>query len=188
MQEYSLSLISLLKGLVFNHQQEVWGNMITYESDVRKYFTHLGLEVYIDKSEGFAFLRQIAFEEDVMTLPKLIEKRQLNFFTTLICIVLRKYLLEHDAQGGSVRSIISEAEIVNRTKVFLPVVNDEAKQQEKIVTTINKIVDIGFLRKLDDQENNYEVHRIIKGFINADVIDATLKSLQEYIQNKSSKE
>lgn len=182
-QEYSLSLIALLKGIVFNHQKEIWDNLVRYEADVKKYFQPVGLELYLDKSEGYAFLRQIQWEEDP-GLPRLSEKRQLNFLTSLLCIVLRKYLLEHDAQGGSVRSIISEQEMINRIKVFLPATSDEAKQQEKIVSTINKVIDIGFLRKLDDQEKNYEVHRIIKGFVNADVIDDTLKRLKQYAVEK----
>lgn len=106
--------------------------------------------------------------------------------TSLVCIVLRKFLLEHDAQGGSVRSIISEQEIINRVKVFLPNANDEAKQQEKINTAINKVVDIGFLRKLEDQEKNYEIHRIIKGFVNADVIDETLQKFRNYASEKNT--
>ena len=94
-------------------------------------------------------------------------------------------MLEQDAQGGSVRSIISEQEMINRIKVFLPATNDEAKQQEKVISTINKVIDIGFLRKLDDQEKNYEVHRIIKGFVNADVIDDTLRRLKDYAEDKN---
>ncbi|MEO6933411.1 MAG: DUF4194 domain-containing protein [Chitinophagaceae bacterium] len=177
---YSLSLISLLKGIVYNQQKEVWENLLNYESDVKKYFMPVGLELYLDKSEGYAYLRQKEYEVEEEALPKLAEKRQLNFFTSLLCLVLRKYLLEHDAQGGSVRSIISEQEIINRVKIFLPNASDEAKQQEKIVTTINKVIDIGFLRKLEDQDKNYEIHRIIKGFVNADVIDETLIKLQHY--------
>lgn len=184
-QGYSLSLIALLKGIVFSHHKEIWENLLRYEPDVKKYFQPVGLELYLDKSEGYAFLRQIQWEEDA-GLPRLAEKRQLNFLTSLLCIVLRKYLLEQDAQGGSVRSIISEQEMINRIKVFLPSTNDEAKQQEKIISTINKVIDIGFLRKLDDQEKNYEVHRIIKGFINADVIDDTLKRLKEYAAERNN--
>ncbi|MBX3255723.1 MAG: DUF4194 domain-containing protein [Chitinophagaceae bacterium] len=184
-QGYSLSLIALLKGIVFNHQKEIWDNLLRYEPDVKKYFQPVGLELYLDKSEGYAFLRQNQWEDDT-ELPRLAEKRQLNFLTSLLCIVLRKYLLEQDAQGGSVRSIISEQEMMNRIKVFLPVTNDEAKQQEKIISTINRVIDIGFLRKLDDQEKNYEVHRIIKGFINADVIDDTLRKLKEYAEEKNN--
>lgn len=186
-QEYSLSLIALLKGIVYDHQKDVWENLLRYEADVKKYFQPVGLELYFDKSEGYAFLRQREWEDET-SLPRLAEKRQLNFMTSLLCIVLRKYLLEHDAQGGSVRSIINEQEIINRTKIFLPVTNDEAKQQEKIVGTINKVMDIGFLRKLEDQEKNYEIHRIIKGFVNADVIDDTLKKLKSYAEDKQVSE
>ena len=75
-------------------------------------------------------------------------------------------------------------EIINRTKVFLPNASDEAKQQEKITTTINRVLEIGFLRKLEDLEKNYEIHRIIKGFVNADVIDDTLKRFQGYAAEK----
>jgi hypothetical protein len=182
--EYSLSLITILKGPVYNHQKEVWENLLHYEPDVKKYFSPLGLDLFLDKSEGYAFLRPRERNEEDVQLPKLTEKRQLNFLTSLLCIVLRKFLLEHDAQGGSVRSIINEQEIINRAKVFLPGANDEAKQQEKIITTINRILEIGFLRKLEDQEKNYEIHRIIKGFVNADVIDETLKRLQSYAEEK----
>jgi len=183
-REYSLSLIALLKGIVYDHQKDTWDNLLRYEPDVKKYFQPLGLELYLDKSEGYSYLRQKEWEDDESPLPKLTEKRQLNFFTSLLCIVLRKYLLEQDAQGGSVRSIINEQEIINRIKVFLPKAPDEAKQQEKILTTINKVIEIGFLRKLEDQERNYEIHRIIKGFVNADVIDETLRKLQAYANEK----
>lgn len=184
-QEYSTSLIALLKGIVFNHQKEVWANLLRHEADVKRYFQQIGLELYLDQSEGYAFLRQMQWEEDI-GLPRLAEKRQLNFITSLLCIVIRKYLLEQDAQGGSVRSIINEQEIINRITVFLPTTNDEAKQHEKIISTINRVIEIGFLRKLDDHEKNYEVHRIIKGFVNADVIDDTLKRLREYAEEKKN--
>lgn len=177
---YSLSLIALLKGIVYDYQRDTWENLLQYEADVKKYFTPLGLELFLDKSEGYARLRQQDRDDEDTALPRLAEKRQLNFFTSLLCLVLRKYLLEHDAQGGSARSIISEEEIVSRVKVFLPDSSDEAKQQEKIITTINKVIEIGFLRKLQDEQKNYEIHRIIKGFVNADVIDASLRKLQQY--------
>lgn len=185
---YSLSLIALLKGIVYDHQKEAWENLLRYEPDVKKYFQPLGLELYFDKSEGYSYLRQKEWEQEETALPRLTEKRQLNFFTSLMCIVLRKYLLEHDAQGGSVRSIISEQEIINRIKVFLPATPDEAKQQEKIITTINKVIDIGFLRKLEGNDKNYEIHRIIKGFVNAQVIDETLKKLETYASEKQGVE
>lgn len=184
-QAYSSCLIALLKGIVYNHQKEVWENLLQYEADARKYFQPIGLELYLDKSEGYAYLRQRDWEEE-SGMPRLTEKRQLNFLTSLICIVIRKYLLEQDAQSGSVRVIISEQELLNRLKVYLPASNDEAKQQEKIISTINKVIEIGFLRKLEGQDKNYEIHRIIKGFINADVIQDTLNKLKDFAEQKNA--
>lgn len=186
-REYSLSLIALLKGVLYAQQKDAWENLLQYEPEVKKYFAAMGLELYLDKSEAYAYLRQKEQEQDeeAPQLPRLVEKRQLSFGVSLVCLVLRKYLLEHDAQGGSVRSIISQQEIINRAKVFLPPVADEAKQQDRINTHINRVIDMGFLRKLDDKSGlNYEVHRIIKGFINAEVVDETLKRLQTFAADK----
>lgn len=186
-KEYSLSLISLLKGVVYEHQKAAWTNLVDYEADVKKYFSTIGLELFMDKSEGYAFLKQVEFEEET-ALPKLAEKRQLDFYTSLLCLVLRKYLLENDAQGGTVRAIIPQQEIINRVKLFMPSTPDEAKQTDKIITTINKVIDIGFLRKVEDNTDNYEIHRIIKGFVNADEIDDTLKRLEAYAAEKKTTE
>ncbi len=162
-REYSLCLITLLKGILYNHQKDAWENLLQYEIEAKKYFAAIGLDVYVDKSEGYAYLQQKDLEEE-MQMPRLAEKRQLNFFTTLLCIVLRKYLLEQDAQGGAVRAIITQQEIINRAKVFLPAASDEAKQEDKMITTINKVIDIGFLRKLDDTGNTYEIHLHYRNF------------------------
>jgi hypothetical protein len=183
-REYSLCLITLLKGILYNHQKDAWENLLQYETEAKKYFSAIGLDVYVDKSEGYAYLQQREPEEE-MQMPRLAEKRQLNFFTSLLCIVLRKYLLEQDAQGGTVRAIITQQDIINRAKVFLPAASDEAKQEDKMITTINKVIDIGFLRKLDDSGNTYEIHRIIKGFVNATVIDDTLQKLERYAAEKN---
>lgn len=183
-KEYSLSLITLLKGIVYSHQKEAWVNLLHYEADVKKYFSAVGLELFLDKSEGYAYLKQVDFEEE-MQLPRLAERRQLNFYASLLCLVLRKYLLEHDAQGGTVRAIITQQEIVDRTRLFLPHAPDEAKQEDKITSTINKVIEIGFLRKLDDNSGNYEIHRVIKGLVNADVIEETLQRLKGYAKEKN---
>lgn len=182
-REYSVSLITMLKGILYSHHKDAWENLLRYEPEVRKYFSAIGLEVYVDKSEGYAYLRQIEFEEE-MEVPKIADKRQLTFFPSLLCIVLRKYLLERDAEAGSVRATITQQEIVNLMKSFLPMATDEAKQQDRIVTTMNKVIEIGFLKRLDDNSNDYEIHRIIKGFVNADVIDDTLKRLQAHAVEK----
>ncbi|MFW2475380.1 MAG: DUF4194 domain-containing protein, partial [Sediminibacterium sp.] len=73
LREYSLSLVSLLKGILYDHQTLAWENLRKYEPEVKKYFSAIGLEVYIDKSEGYAFLRQVQLEDEV-EIPKIAER------------------------------------------------------------------------------------------------------------------
>jgi hypothetical protein len=180
---YSLALINLLKGITYADQKEVWQNLISYESDIKRHYLPFGLEVYVDRSEGFAFLKQIESEED-NEIPRLIERRHLSFMLTLICIILRKFLLESDAAGTSARAIITRDDIIERMKPFLPSMSDEAKQVEKIDIQIRKVIEEGFLRILVNEKDTYEVRRIIKAFVDADKIEDILKKLTDYKDQK----
>src|SRR5262245_12143410 len=95
---HSISLIALLRGIVFESHKEVWENLVDHEADVKKYFYTIGLSVHLDKAEGYAFLKQQEFEPG-FEMPRLIERRQLSFQLTLLCLALRKFLLENDAAG-----------------------------------------------------------------------------------------
>ena len=44
---------------------------------------------------------------------------------------------------------------------------------------------MGFLRALEDDANSYEIHRIIKGFVNAEVIDDMLHRLERHATEKN---
>jgi hypothetical protein len=186
LREYSLSIVALLKGIVYTQQKEVWENLLQYEPDIKKYVAAMGLELYLDTSEGYAYLRQHEALEDELQIPRLAEKRQLNFYTSLLLLVLRKYLLERDAQGGALRPIITREELINRARIFLPTSPDEAKQHDKIFSTINKVVELGFIRRLEEDGQNYEIHRILKGFVNADVVDDMLKKLQQFATERKT--
>lgn len=176
---YSKSLIALLKGVIYDTNKETWENLSRYEVDVKKYFSSVGLELYIDKAEGYAFLKQIEFEPEA-EVPRLIEKRQLSFLLTLLCLQLRKYLLQNDAAGTSSRAILTKQQIIQLMIPFLPDSNDEAKQVEKIEVQIRKVIDEGFLRPLENTPETFEIKRIIKAFIDADKVEGLLSKLKEY--------
>ena len=39
-------------------KKEVWENILHYEPDIKKYFVPIGIELFLDKSESYAILRQ----------------------------------------------------------------------------------------------------------------------------------
>ena len=117
---YSNILVALLKGVVYSHNEKVWDELLKpdNENDVKRYFADINLELIIDKSEGYAYLKQRQSEDDDEEAPKLIERRQLNFHVSLLCLLLRKHLIENDREGESTKAILSKAEIVNLVKPF----------------------------------------------------------------------
>lgn len=190
-KSYSNVLIALLKGIVYNHQEEIWNTLLLPENerDVRNYFADIHLDVIIDKSEGYAYLKQQTAElpeeteeAEQETAPKLIRKRQLTFHVSLLCILLRKYLIENDQEGESSKAILSREEIESQMKLYLKESSNEATTHKQIDNAIRKVEDEGFLRRMKTEQEQYEVNRIIKAFVNADQISDLLERYKEYVK------
>lgn len=188
---YSNVLIALLKGIVYSHQEEIWNTLILPENerDVRNYFADIHLDVIIDKSEGYAYLKQQSTElpeeteeTEQETAPRLIRKRQLTFHVSLLCILLRKYLIENDQEGESIKAILSREEIESQMKLYLKESSNEATTYKQIDNAIRKVEDEGFLRRMKTEQEQYEVNRIIKAFVNADQISDLLERYKEYVK------
>lgn len=180
---YSNSLVALLKGIVYSTDKQ-WNELLQNEADIKKYFADIYLDVIIDKSEGYAYLKQKESEEEEDEIPKLIEKRQLNFHVSLLSLLLRKHLIENDSEGESTKAILSRDEIVNMMKPFYKETTNEAYQVKQMDTAIRKVEEEGFIRKMKTEEELYEINRIIKAFVNADVVMDSLEKLKTYASSQ----
>jgi len=180
MKSYSNILVSLLKGIVYSHSK-YWDDLIKNEQDIKNYFSDICLDVIIDKSEGYAYLKQKETEdEENKDILRLIEKRQLVFHDSLLCLLLRKQLIESDSEGESIKAILSKDDIISLMKPFYPETTNEARQIKQINTAINNVVKDGFLRRMENEDERYEINRIIKAFINADVVKNELEKYKTY--------
>ena len=184
---YSHILVGLLKGIVYSHNEKVWDELLKpeNEADVKRYFADINLELIIDKSEGYAYLKQRVSEDEEEEAPKLIERRQLNFHVSLLCLLLRKHLIENDREGESTKAILTKEEIINMIKPFYRETTNEATQQKQIEAAMKRVVDEGFLRKMKTEDEQYEINRIIKAFVNADAVVDSLGKLQNYANQLS---
>ncbi len=141
---------------------------MTLQARVRDYVTVLGLELVLDEAEGYAFLRSRPGTE--IKIPRLIARRPLSFPVSLLLALLRKKLAEFDAGGGDTRLILSRDEIIEMIRVFLPESSNEVKLIDQVDSHLNKIADLGFVRRLKSQSGKmqmFEVLRILKAFIDA---------------------
>ncbi|MFN3398479.1 MAG: DUF4194 domain-containing protein [Sulfurimicrobium sp.] len=185
--DLSALLISLLKGVIYQEADaSLWNALLNLQARVRDYMAVLGLELVLDEAEGYAFLRarQENGDDAVSRLPRLVARRPLSFPVSLLLALLRKKLAEFDASGGDTRLVLSRDEIVELVRVFLPESSNETKLIDQLETHLNKIVELGFLRKLKPatgQATAFEVRRILKAFVDAQWLadfDARLAAYQ----------
>jgi hypothetical protein len=174
-------LIALFKGVLYQDQSpDLWHALLQLQSRVRDQAAVFGLELVLDEAEGYAYLRQRSAAEDEPELPRLVQRRQLGDAVSLLLALLRKKLAEHDAAGGETRLILSRTEIVDLVQLFLPSGSNEAKMVDRVDADINRIVDLGFLRRLRGQDDQFEVRRILKAFVDAQWLSELEQRLAEY--------
>lgn len=176
-------LIALFKGVLqAEDEPSLWQALLLLQIQVREYLSVLGLELMLDESEGFAFVKQKPAREGEPALPRLIQRRPLSYPISLLLALLRKRMLETDARGGDTRLILGRDQIVDLVRQFHAEIPNAARLQERIEGQIEKIVEMGFLRRLRRSEDQYEVSRVLKAFIDAEWLQGLESKLSEYRQ------
>ncbi len=197
--DLSVLLISLLKSVLYRDGDErLWATLLNLQARVRDYVSVLNLELVLDEAEGCAFLKsraEPADDDPSPRLPRLVARRPLSYPVSLLLALLRKKLAEFDAGGSDTRLVLGRDDIVELVRVFLPDGPNEAKLIDQIETTINKVVELGFLHKLKPAAGtaagpgSYEVRRILKAFVDAQWLaefDARLSVYQSQFSGVTS--
>ncbi len=198
--DLSRLLVALLKSVLYKEDDaKRWSDLLELQNRVRDYVATLGLELTLDEAEGYAFLRSRQDENNEANtsgknenIPRLITRRQLSFPVSLLLALLRKKLAEFDATGGDTRLVLTRDNMVELIRLFLPDSSNEAKLVDQIERHINKVVELGFLRRLKSSspgsQPSFEVRRIIKAFVDAQWLAEFDSKLESYRQQLSSKE
>ncbi len=182
----SLVLIQLMKGVVFREDhQKLWHHLLSLQTQVRDYVGMLGLSLSLHEDEGFAWLQTQSNEEqetlDKTPLPKLVIKRQLSYPVSLLLALLRKKLAENDSESSDSRLILEREELVEMMRTFLPDSFNDARIVDQIDSYINKVIELGFARRLKKDKHKIEIRRIIVAFVNAQWLTEFDQRLVEYM-------
>src|SRR5262249_7009620 len=162
----SAILVTLMKGVTYRDADAaLWQTLVALSARVREYVVVLGLDLVLDEAEGYAYLRQRPPVEGEVELPRLVVRRPLGYQASLLIALLRKKLAEFDARSGDPRLVLRRDEIVDLLRVFLPDTANEARLLDRVDVHINKLVELGFLRRLRGREDELEVQRILKAFV-----------------------
>lgn len=180
--ELSVAVVHLCKGPVYRDTHDkAWDLVLALRSQVDDYVAVLGLQVVVDDSEGYAYLRSRPVADEGVELPRLVARRALSFHVSILLALLRKRLAELDATSADTRLVLSRDQLVEMLRVFLPESSNDARLVDQIDSHLNKVVDLGFLRRLRGEPDRFEVRRIIKAYIDGQWLADFDAQLDEYL-------
>jgi len=186
-QLYAPAAIKLLQGVVYSDDSH-WNQLQTYLTPIKEYFGKIGLQVQNYETEGFAYLEQPTPDPDSRTeaLPRLMVRHQLSLKFTVLCVLLREQLRQFDASDATGRLIVSVEKIRDLIQPFLTEVNNEEKFRREVDGLVKQATELGFLKRLSGQDENYEVRLILKAKIDADTLERLKQKLEAHAKRSTS--
>jgi len=180
------TIIALMRGVVYRESDEAsWSTLGRNGAPVRDHFSTLGIDVVIDDTEGYAFLRSHEEDPDDEPLPRLVRRRSLTYNVSLLLVLLRKRLLEFETSAAEGKLVLSRDQLVEMLQLFLAESTNEARVIDQVDSTIKKAAELGFLRQLRGQPDLWEVRRILKAYVDAQTLSDFARKLTEYTRTSS---
>jgi len=162
---------------------ELWAVLRSNLEEIRGFFRQVGQEVIFDEGEGYAFIRQIEPQGEER-VPRLVQKRPLNYETTLLLVFLREELDRFESSGtDSTRLVRSREQLRSLVAPYLRETTDRARDRDKLDESINRLVGLGFLRRQGSAEaEEFQVMRIVKARFGPGELESVKERLLRYAQ------
>lgn len=188
-EEYAVGagIIRLMRGVIYREADEdSWAAIQHQGAQIRDHFATIGVDVVVDDTEGYAYLRSVDDNEDEQPLPRLVMRRTLTYNVSLLLVLLRKRLVEFETSGSEGKLVLNRDQIVTMLRLFLADSTNEARVIDTVDTTIRRAAELGFLRQLRGQSDHWEVRRILKAYVDAQTMSDFAAKLADYAKSGST--
>lgn len=180
---YARAVARLLQGVVYNDDL-YWKDVLQNQAGIAEYLEKIGIELVVDQPDGYAYTRQMILDEDGGTVG-LVRRTPMTYEASLICIFLREILDDFDIGDHlNNRCLVGHRQLKEYIELFFKEKASFKKFTREIDKHIRKVVEYGFLKVRNagekDEENLYEIKRIIKAKISSDHIEAFKLKMEEY--------
>lgn len=184
-RDWSVPVVRLLQGVVEQEDGRAWDILMSNSSQIEQFVARIGLRLVVDESEGLAYLRQ--FNEEEMpdgydAIPKLFRASRLSFGQTILSVLLREALRQfEEEETRDARCVVEEAILLDSWKSFFPN-GDDVKLHRDLQSTLRKLEDLGFVRPFGQEPPSWEVRKILKARLTADVLEHLQRQLTAAVQ------
>lgn len=189
---YASLIIKLLQShAIYDDDRTYWLMLDQYETPVRDYFGVIGITLDLNRREGYARLVQKEAAEDDANPPiKLIRKIPLNYEQSLLCVLLREWLDEHEVGNhlSSSRLFVTREQVRDRIELFFENQPNRKALLGKLDALVEKLADNGFLKQIsrddaDPDKTRYEVKPLLKAKLTNDKLEEFRTKLQAYVES-----
>jgi len=184
--KYTPVVLKLLVNPLFSDDSTHWNMLLNYQKQIQEYLGHIGLALEVQEMDGYAYLYQPEIEDEegaIMALPRITRRDRLTFHATLLCVLLREWLDQHEAQNlDKGDCFITGEQMRELMQPFLPERTDMRKVERRIDAAINQVCDLGFLKRLSSQQDvaYFEIRRILKAKLDVEKLAEIKEKLQGY--------
>ncbi len=173
----------LLQGVVYNDDPS-WRDILQNQVGIYEYLEKIGIELVVDSQDGYAYIRQFLLDDEGNTVG-LVRRTAMTYEASLICIFLRERLDDFDIHDHlNNRCTVSHKQLKEDIELFFKEKPNVKKFLREIDKHIRRVVEYGFLNILksgdQDEENVYEIRRIIKAKVSSDHIETFRRKMEEY--------
>ncbi len=187
-REWSIPAVRLLQGVVYNDDTAAWNALLDNQTPLAEYFARIGLVLVVDEADGMAFIRQMADDErdtDYQRIPKLLRRTPLGYDQTLLCVLLRdEYRRFEDDDLDNQLCVVEMQALLDAWKTFFPPQEDEVKLLKRLAASMNKLADMKFVRKFQDEPEAWEVRRFLKARVSIDQLEGLKQQLELAVQQQ----
>jgi hypothetical protein len=176
---YAPIVLKLLQDVVDNTDTN-WGLLLSQQVAIRDYVAQIGLSLYLNETDGYAYLYQPEHTDEMdrpVALPRLTRRNRLSYEVTLLLVLLRERLDRFDIDNPEAdQLVVTHDEMREMVQPFLPERTNEQAIMRRIDIAINHIIEkLGFLK--ERKQGGYIVQRVIKSRIDSESLNEIKEKL-----------
>ncbi len=169
-QEFAPVVLKLMQN-VLDYTDPLWGTLLEYQVAIRDYVAQIGLALYVQENDGYAYLYQPDHSDDLdkpLSLPRLTRRYRISYEATLILVLLRERLDRFEIDNPDAdQLVVSIEDIWQMVETFLPERGNEMLIRRRIEAAVNKLDDdLGILKTRKD--GGYIVQKVLKARLPSD--------------------
>ncbi|MEM9835978.1 MAG: DUF4194 domain-containing protein [Bacteroidota bacterium] len=178
--DFGAAAVYLLRGILYHDRQPAWEQLLRHRRGLEDYFSVLGLQLFVEEAEGYAYLRQRDEVPGDADFPRLMSRRNLSYPQTILLVLLRKRLLAFEAAGDDSRLVLSGQDMIDMMRAYWNELDtNERKREEAVISAVKKLVLFNFLRPIKGERDRYEVRRILTAYLPVE----ELKNIEDTLRN-----